>query len=82
MWTDHEIFALACQADLNNDSYIDCLAGGRAGVFLAGLLTSPLVSRILLLPHRKPLLNLLSLKLTSAPGRSCGISVTTPSNLT
>ena len=41
LWTDHEIFALACQADLNNDSYIDCLAGGRAGVFLAGLLPSP-----------------------------------------
>ena len=35
LWTNHEIFALTCQADLDGDGYIDCLAGGRAGVFLA-----------------------------------------------
>lgn len=35
LWTKHEIFALTCQADLDGDGYIDCLAGGRAGVFLA-----------------------------------------------
>ena len=35
LWTNHEIFALTCQADLNGDGYVDCLAGGRAGVFLA-----------------------------------------------
>ena len=28
----HEIFALTCQGDLNNDSTTDCVAGGRAGV--------------------------------------------------
>ena len=27
---------VAAQADLNGDGYTDCLAGGRAGVFLAG----------------------------------------------
>ena len=35
LWTKHEIFALTCQADLNGDGYVDCLAGGRAGVFMA-----------------------------------------------
>ena len=35
LWTKHEIFALTCQSDLDGDGYIDCLAGGRAGVFLA-----------------------------------------------
>ena len=35
LWTKHEIFALTCQADLDEDGTIDCLAGGRAGVFLA-----------------------------------------------
>lgn len=35
LWTAHEIFALTCQADLDGDGVIDCLAGGRAGVFLA-----------------------------------------------
>ena len=35
LWTEHEIFSLTCQADLDNDNVTDCLAGGRAGVFLA-----------------------------------------------
>ena len=35
LWTEHEIFSLTCQADLDNDGVKDCLAGGRAGVFLA-----------------------------------------------
>jgi hypothetical protein len=35
LWTKHEIFALTCQADLDGDGVTDCLAGGRAGVFLA-----------------------------------------------
>jgi outer membrane protein assembly factor BamB len=35
LWTKHEIFALTCQADLDGDGVMDCLAGGRAGVFLA-----------------------------------------------
>jgi hypothetical protein len=35
LWTKHEIFALTCQADLDKDGVTDCLAGGRAGVFLA-----------------------------------------------
>ena len=35
LWTPHEIFALTCQADLDGDGVTDCLAGGRAGVFLA-----------------------------------------------
>ena len=35
LWTDHEIFSLTCQADLDLDNVTDCLAGGRAGVFLA-----------------------------------------------
>jgi hypothetical protein len=32
LWSKHEIFALTCQGDLNNDSTVDCVAGGRAGV--------------------------------------------------
>ena len=35
LWTKHEIFALTCQSDLDQDGFTDCLAGGRAGVFLA-----------------------------------------------
>ena len=35
LWTEHEIFSLTCQADLDNDNVTDCLAGGRAGLFLA-----------------------------------------------
>jgi hypothetical protein len=31
-WVKHEIFALTCQGDLNNDTTVDCVAGGRAGV--------------------------------------------------
>ena len=29
------MFSLTCQADLDGDGVVDCLAGGRAGVFLA-----------------------------------------------
>ena len=35
LWTEHEIFSLTCQADLDSDNVTDCLAGGRAGLFLA-----------------------------------------------
>ena len=35
LWTEHEVFSLTCQADLDKDNVTDCLAGGRAGVFLA-----------------------------------------------
>ena len=35
LWTEHEVFSLTCQADLDGDNVTDCLAGGRAGVFLA-----------------------------------------------
>ena len=35
LWTEHEIFSLTCQTDLDGDSVTDCVAGGRAGVFLA-----------------------------------------------
>ena len=35
LWTEHEVFSLTCQADLDGDKVTDCLAGGRAGVFLA-----------------------------------------------
>ena len=35
LWTEHEIFSLTCQADLDDDGVKDCVAGGRAGVFLA-----------------------------------------------
>lgn len=31
-WAKHEVFALTCQEDLNNDNVVDCVAGGRAGV--------------------------------------------------
>ncbi|XP_055329557.1 uncharacterized protein LOC129582151 isoform X2 [Paramacrobiotus metropolitanus] len=33
--TEHEVFALNCNADLNGDGAKDCVAGGRAGVLLA-----------------------------------------------
>uniref|UniRef100_A0A8W8L8K2 FAM234A/B beta-propeller domain-containing protein n=1 Tax=Magallana gigas TaxID=29159 RepID=A0A8W8L8K2_MAGGI len=32
-YTDHEIFGINCNADLNSDGVNDCLGGGRAGVF-------------------------------------------------
>ena len=35
LWAKHEIFAITCQGDLNKDGTIDCVAGGRAGVFFA-----------------------------------------------
>jgi hypothetical protein len=31
-WTKHEVFALTCQGDLDNDGTTDCIVGGRAGV--------------------------------------------------
>lgn len=31
-YTDHEIFGINCNADLNSDGVNDCLGGGRAGV--------------------------------------------------
>ena len=31
-WAPHEVFAITCQGDLNNDGTFDCVAGGRAGV--------------------------------------------------
>ena len=31
-WAPHEVFAITCQGDLNNDGITDCVAGGRAGV--------------------------------------------------
>lgn len=31
-YTDHEIFGINCNADLNSDGVKDCLGGGRAGV--------------------------------------------------
>ncbi|XP_040572858.1 uncharacterized protein [Lepeophtheirus salmonis] len=34
-YTEHEVFALMCQGDLNSDTIVDCLAGGRAGLFVA-----------------------------------------------
>eukprot|EP00095_Tigriopus_kingsejongensis_P007875 maker-scaffold127_size327531-snap-gene-1.8 protein:Tk07875 transcript:maker-scaffold127_size327531-snap-gene-1.8-mRNA-1 annotation:"hypothetical protein BRAFLDRAFT_93831" len=34
-WAKHEVFALTCQEDLNQDNITDCLAGGRAGLFFA-----------------------------------------------
>jgi len=30
--TRHEVFSLTCQADLDGDGRVDCVAGGRAGV--------------------------------------------------
>ena len=30
--TEHEVFSLVCQEDLNFDGVKDCVAGGRAGV--------------------------------------------------
>ena len=35
LWASHEIFAITCQGDLDNDETPDCVAGGRAGVFFA-----------------------------------------------
>uniref|UniRef100_T1JFB9 FAM234A/B beta-propeller domain-containing protein n=1 Tax=Strigamia maritima TaxID=126957 RepID=T1JFB9_STRMM len=34
-FTDHEVFALNCNGDLDSDGVHDCLAGGRAGTFEA-----------------------------------------------
>ncbi|OQV18864.1 hypothetical protein BV898_07118 [Hypsibius exemplaris] len=34
-YAKHEVFALNCNADLNRDGQKDCLAGGRAAIFLA-----------------------------------------------
>ena len=31
-WTDHKVFAITCQADLNGDSVVDCVVGGMSGV--------------------------------------------------
>ena len=31
-YSEHEIYGVNCEADLNKDSINDCLAGGRAGV--------------------------------------------------
>ena len=31
-WTDHKVFAITCQADLNGDGVIDCVVGGMSGV--------------------------------------------------
>ncbi len=32
IWTDHEVFSVTCQDDLNKDGRIDCVGAGRAGV--------------------------------------------------
>ncbi|XP_041373917.1 uncharacterized protein LOC121386932 [Gigantopelta aegis] len=34
-YTEHELYAINCNVDLNGDKVKDCLAGGRAGVFEA-----------------------------------------------
>lgn len=34
-WAPHEVFAITCQGDLDQDGTKDCVAGGRAGVFFA-----------------------------------------------
>ncbi|XP_052803386.1 uncharacterized protein LOC128233645 [Mya arenaria] len=34
-YTDHELYGLNCEADLDQDDVHDCLAGGRAGAFEA-----------------------------------------------
>ena len=34
-WAPHEVFAITCQGDLDQDGTSDCVAGGRAGVFFA-----------------------------------------------
>ncbi|XP_062569092.1 uncharacterized protein LOC134231186, partial [Saccostrea cucullata] len=34
-YSDHEVFGINCNADLNLDGVGDCLGGGRAGVFVA-----------------------------------------------
>ena len=31
-YSDHEMYGINCEADLNSDGVKDCLAGGRAGV--------------------------------------------------
>ena len=36
-YSDHEMYGINCEADLNNDGIKDCLAGGRAGVRNLGI---------------------------------------------
>ena len=31
-WSEHRVFAITCQADLNSDNITDCVVGGMAGV--------------------------------------------------
>lgn len=33
--TTHEVFAIQCSIDINNDGYLDCFAAGRGGVFFS-----------------------------------------------